>query len=361
MFSAITHLRTVGLVFFILLGLVVGRLADRCCSLQASAAEPTTKPLDALQAEYDKVLAALKAALPANDARLQRLIALQAERTKALTDRVEHLQAEHAKVRTELEKEKQELEAKLQTALKDAELKMKKLEEKIPLIDLLAYDKPKGKILTVEGQQQTVVHLNLGSADFVKPGLTFSVFGEGEYKPTAERKAALVVVEVTDAHRCRARVTEIKNAARRPIVAGDQLYNPAWTPGLRERVALAGRIDLQCDGRDNTAAFIQALEKEGMIVDAWIDLKDMSVKGARKAITLQTSYLILGDMPDLDEAQAAQLSEAELEKQLTLRQLICEFRDQAIQKGVTVVNARRFMALAGMTLPTPVSESSKKK
>src|SRR5262249_21369823 len=133
--------------------------------------------------------------------------------------------------RAQLMKQMQETEAKLQAALKDAELKVKKLEEKIPQVDLLAYDKPKGKITRVDSTS-TTAYINLGTADLVRPGLTFSIFGIGQYRANAERKASIEVINVIGDHLSSARVTEIRNAARDPILTGDELYNPAWSPGL---------------------------------------------------------------------------------------------------------------------------------
>lgn len=172
----------------------------------------------------------------------------------------------------------------------------------------------------------------------------------------AERKASVEVVEVTGAHQCRARVTEIKNAVRRPLVAGDQLYNPAWAPGMRDHVAVAGVIDLTGDGRDSTAAFVQALEKDGVIVDAWLDLKELAVNG--KGISLQTSYLIIGYLPDL---QNGDQSDPRKERVVAIHEAVHKLREQAEQKGVTVVGVRRYMALAGMKLPLPVRESDETK
>ena len=330
------------------------------------------KDNEAARAEYAKVLAALKAALPANDANLQKLVALQAAREKALADQVARLQAAAEQVRGKLEqnlksaekyekeiaqllKEKDDIEAKLQVAIRDAELKLKKLEEKIPQIDLLAYEKPKGKITAVD-ETQKFVFLNLGTADFVRQGLTFSVFGEGEYKANAERKACIMVAEITGEHRCRARVTEIKNALRQPIVAGDLLYNPAWSPGFREHVAIVGLIDLGGDGRDRTADFVKMPEQEGVIVDVWLDLKELTLKGKLKAINLQTNFLIVGDLPELDGAgPAAQ------ERNLAVHQQAHQLREQAIQHGVSVVNARRYLAVAGIQVSMPAAPAAEKK
>ena len=70
---------------------------------------------------------------------------------------------------------------------------------------------------------------------------------------------------------------------------------------MREHVAIAGFIDLVGDGRDATPELVRMLEKQGVVVDIWLDLRDMSLKGANKdkeeKITRQTSYLIMGDSP----------------------------------------------------------------
>jgi hypothetical protein len=290
--------------------------------------------LKGVEDEYAKAFKALKDALPDNEKNLKDLETLKAEKVKLLAD--------------------------LKKAREDMDIKIKKLEDKIPQIDLLGYDQPKGKVVTVDNGQ-TIVYLNLGSADFVKPGLSFSIFGEGEYKPTAERKASVEVVNVdkNNPHMSMARVTEIKSPARRPIVKGDLLYNPGWAPGLRDHVAIAGLIDLNGDGRDGTAEFVKALEeKHGIIVDAWLDLKDLSLKGALKAIGPKTSYLIVGDEPDVDKALIGNQIDPRLDKKMTMRTVIHDLKEDAKAKGVYIVDARRYMALAGMKVPKPASEFS---
>lgn len=279
--------------------------------------------------EYDDAIKKLMEALPNNEESLKKIVTLEAQRDKALAD--------------------------LKKTVADMEIRIRKYEEKIPQVDLLGFDQAKGKVITVD-RGQTTVYINLGSADMVKPGLTFSVFGEGEYKATAERKASLEIVNVTDKHMSMARVTEIKNAARRPIVTGDQLYNPAWTPGLRDHVAIAGMIDLNSDGRDGTAEFVKALEKQGVIVDVWLDLKELQLKGALRKIGPKTSYLIIGDQPELDKQLVGDQIDPRLQKKMDVRSAVNEIYEDAKAKGVNIVDARRYMALAGMKVPKPQTE-----
>lgn len=279
--------------------------------------------------EYDDAIKKLMEALPNEEKLRQQIVTLENDKAKVLAD--------------------------LKRAFADMDLKLKKLEEKIPQVDLLGYDQPKGKVITVD-RGQTIVYLNLGSDDLIKPGLTFSVFGQGEYKATAERKASVEVVNVTDKHMCMARVTEIKNAARKPIITGDLLYNPAWTPGLRDHVAIAGMIDLNSDGRDGTAEFVKALEKQGVIVDVWLDLKELQLKGALRKIGPKTSYLIIGDQPELDKQLVGDQIDPRLQKKMDVRSAVNEIYEDAKAKGVNIVDARRYMALAGMKVPKPASE-----
>jgi hypothetical protein len=328
---------------------------------QGNMTEDVAQRLEAMRVETEKTLGALKNQLPRDDVHLGKLIELQAESEKLRAEQVARLLADLAAKLADLKKDKNQTEAKLQEAfqgaLKDAELKIKRLEQNIPRIDLLAYEQPKAKVIAVDAGQKTV-HLNLGTADRVKPGLTFSVFGDGEYKSTVDRKASIEVVEVVGENKCRARVTELKNAVRHPLVVGDLLYNPAWTPGLRDRIAIMGAIDLDGDGRDDTAEFVKALERDGAIVDVWLDMQDLTLKGARKSIGFQTNFLIVGDLPEAPADGKA--GDPRFERYVTVQKAVNELHDAALQKGLTIVNARRYLALAGMKVPKIAAEPKDK-
>jgi hypothetical protein len=329
---------------------------------QEDKVEDVAQRLETIRIETEKILGALKNQLPRDDVHLKKLIDLQAESDKLRAEQMTRLLADLAAKLGDLKKDKNQTEAKLQEAfrdaLKDAEVKIKRLEQKIPQLDLLAYERPKGKIVAVDAGQKTV-RLNLGAADRVKPGLTFSVYGDGEYKSTVDRKASIEVVEVVGENKCRARVTELKNAVRHPLAVGDLLYNPAWTPGLRDRVAIVGVIDLDGDGRDDTAEFVKALERDGAIVDVWLDMQDLTLKGARKAISFQTNFLIVGDLPEAPADGKA--DDPRFERYVAVQRAANDLHDAALQKGLTVVNARRYLALTGMKVPKATEPKGKPK
>ena len=125
---------------------------------------------------------------------------------------------------------------------------------------------------------------------------------------------------------------------------------------MRHHVAVVGRIDLNSDGSDRTAEFVKAIEKQGAIVDLWIDWKDLSLHGARKAITFQTDYLILGEVPELEDIRSA--NEPRRLKDLNL---VLDMQRKAREKAVYIVNARRYLTLAGMTVPPPQPDQRDRK
>jgi len=254
---------------------------------------------------------------------------------------------------SKLEKAKRDTEIRLEAA--ESTLRVVRVMKKIKQVEISDFEQPRGKIIRVD-TAGTSAYINLGSADAVKPQLTFSVFSPGGYKATTERKGSLEVVNVISDHLSMCRVTEQGAPTRDPILGGDQLFNPAWTPGLREHVAIAGLIDMTGDGRDGTLEFVKVLEKQGVIVDAYLDSRDIAVKG--KGITRQTSYLIKGETPDFGGQENIREGDERQKKRMDVMGEVGTMIENANKLGVTTVTARRYMALMGVKLPrTPASAS----
>jgi hypothetical protein len=260
----------------------------------------------------------------------------------------------------EVDKAKKEKEDVKEEMTKNANKLMKELKEKDTLIgqlndkikppNVLDYDKPKGKVTSLE-PGQPVVYINLGWADNVKPQLTFSIYGVGpDGKTQAQRKGALEVANVIEAHLSRARITELTDANRDPVLRGDLLFNPVWHSTLRTHVAIAGVIDLTGEGTNDTAEFIKGLQRQGIIVDAWLDLKDLTIKPPDGAISLKTTYLVLGDRPEINEAPVGAADRLTTDKAALIKKM-SEMQEEAIKLGVTVIPFRRFLAVIGY--PTP--------
>jgi hypothetical protein len=126
------------------------------------------------------------------------------------------------------------------------------------------------------------------------------------------------------------------------------LFNPSWDPNLKKHVALTGIIDLTGDGRDSSIEFRRNLERQNVIVDAWLDPKDYSPQGK---ITVQTDYLILGD--GVESLTNVRDREGFGKK---LNESMIAMKKEAEKNGVQVVSLRKYLEMIGYPLPRPSGE-----
>jgi chemotaxis protein histidine kinase CheA len=243
---------------------------------------------------------------------------------------------------------------KLQLQLAQLEQALKKAQEAIKPPDLFKFDTPKGTIVKLDPKGE-VAYIDIGSADNLRTSqnVTFSIFPAGAGgKTSGDRKGALEVVDVLGPHLSRAKIIEVTDPNRDPIVTGDFLINPAWSPTNRTHVAIAGLIDLTGEGRDNIDEFMKNLKREGIVIDAYLDLSDLSVKG--DGITLKTDYLILGEAP-LDKVGAStNINDPRFQRKKDIAEAIEKMRLEANKLGVAVVPLRRFAVQTGYRLPKGV-------
>ncbi len=185
--------------------------------------------------------------------------------------------------------------------------------------------------------------INLGSADRVKPQLTFTIHGVGaDGRPNPQTKGTLEVVNVVGPHLSQARITSVNNPNREPIVANDVVYNASWNPNIRKHVAIAGIIDLTGDGRDSLDEFKRNLERQNIVVDAFVNPRDGKIEGQ---LTYQTDYLILGGVPD----KAVTSGSDETEKRILESRK--QMQDEARKYGVTIKSLLSYLEMIGYPLP----------
>jgi hypothetical protein len=192
-------------------------------------------------------------------------------------------------------------------------------------------------------------YINLGSADRVKPPLTFTIHGVGaDGRPKPQTKGTLEVTKVLGDHLSQARITAERDRNRDPIIVNDVIYNASWNPNIKKHVAIAGIIDLTGDGRDSLDEFKRNLERQNIVVDAWVDPRDGKIHGE---LTYQTDYLILGGVPDRSIAGGADESE----------KLVLEGRkqiqEQAKKYGVPVKSLLSYLEMIGYRLPHSTREN----
>jgi hypothetical protein len=188
-------------------------------------------------------------------------------------------------------------------------------------------DTPSGKIDYVS-QGEGKVWINLGRADSLNRLITFSVYsGDTADLGRAQKKASIEVVDILGDHSAVARIVDDKSSD--PIVRGDVIHTPIWTPGEHLHVALAGRIELDDSGNNDMDKALTLMRMNGAVVDCWDDAKAKEVKGK---ITATTRYLVLGKAPDAKSDPAEVRTYTEIQKAankyqtktLTLKELLRE-------------------------------------
>lgn len=209
-----------------------------------------------------------------------------------------------------------------------------------------SFESTQGQIAYVV-RDGNVVNINLGSADDLRPGVTFGVIDADETRlKDAKVKATIQVTKLLGRHRAEARVVA-RPEIRYPIIAGDQIYSPFWAPGRRVKIALAWNIDLDEDQRPDTEAVASMVRAAGAEVAA-IMSPDGTSEGAFDS---SVRFLVVGEPPEAsDEADSTDV--------IALGRL----KTQAKELGVTVIPAWKLQAYLRTiddSLTTPLGSAAR--
>ena len=236
--------------------------------------------------------------------------ALQAEVTSIVTavNSGSTTTAEHVK---ELGQRVVDADKKAATAAADADAKtkaaqdeIKKKEEEVRAavkertrVERKEMDVPSGEITWVSLPNK-LVWINRGQADFLQRGTQFTVYSaESSNGPNAAKKGQIEVVHIEGDHTAQCRILDDKLAD--PIMAGDKVFTPLWSPGQQNHFALTGVMDLDGDGQNQLGVVRGLINKNGGEVDCWLD-----ERGDKQGqITVATRYLVVGPVPDKSSEQ----------------------------------------------------------
>jgi len=194
------------------------------------------------------------------------------------------------------------------------------------------------RIQTVPEAPQGFAYINLGHADLLRPQTTFSVWEveeleraralQAEQRREAEEQEAaepgerqkatqtekereeeamaaikpgpkghIEVLEIIGPHLSKARIT--MNQLGRPIRPGDVIFSPIFKPGERRRFALVGDFDLPGGGTKERDLLIYIIEKQGGIVEAYVDDKGViHADDPETPINPRIDWLVIGSLPD---------------------------------------------------------------
>jgi len=342
----------------------VARLTTQVKALEKDKADLQAEKL-ALEAAHKEAYDGLKKELK-NDVvkQGQVLVTLQAEVTRLSQDKAnQELKLAAA------EKTKTDALGEADKKLTDQQKVVEALKQTIDKFERPVVEGPKNlrtgwKVLALD-RTGDVAYINLGSADKVNTQLRFTVHGvESDGKPIERDKAVVEVVEVKGEHLSRGRILYLDDRLlsgekrhdrnRNPVLTGDVLVNPSWNPGVPKHVAIAGSVDLTGQGRDNTQEFVNQLKRQNIVVDASVDLRDLTdekIQEAVNKITVQTDFLVVGDVPVYLKETRDRDGRGK-----KLQESIDKMKEQAKQNGVRIIGLSKYLELIGYQAPRALDE-----
>jgi hypothetical protein len=302
-------------------------------------------------------------------AREQQAIA-EKSRDKASQD-MESLDAEHAEFRKKMIAEKEEARDSLNKTVQD----YRTLQTRSRAVKLALEKENRKRLATIVTQKNQLNRLNatnfentqgliryvfrggnmatinLGSADKLIPGITFGVIDASEKRlQDAKVKATIQVTQVQGPYLATARVIA-RPKIENPIISGDKIYSPFWSPGRVVKIALAGDIDIDGDGRPDNDALKGQIKAAGAQVAA-----EVSMTGAVTGkLDASIRFLVIGDDPEVsksaddDDESAAQAVAA-----------IGKIKARAAELGLTVIPAyklQNYLRTINDTLTTPLGSA----
>lgn len=329
----------------------------------------------ALKERFDKLEMEKKEAQDAEKKALDEFAAFKADINKkfaGLTDTSKKEFADFASLRDQLRKQKDDLAKALTLEKTERSKEVEELTEKIAklekktrdkdleitaLADQLVLTKTKGndigknirpdyKIISID-RTGSLPYINVGFADRVNPQDTFSIHGIGpDGRPLPEIKGSLEVINIVGEHMSQCKILTVKDTNKDPILKGDVIFNPTWNPNSRKRIAIMGIVDLTGDGKDQIYELIAQLERQGVMVDAYLDPATLEIRNT-PGISPKTDLLIIGDGIDSVKAPRGIINE----KMTQLTKSINDMRQAAKENGVSSVDLRKYLEMSGYRVP----------
>jgi len=138
-----------------------------------------------------------------------------------------------------------------------------------------------------------MVWINRGRADALQRQTKFSVYSaESNNAAKAVKKGSVEVTRIEGDHSAQCRILDDKLAD--PIMAGDKVFTPLWSPGQQNHFALTGIMNLDGDGRNQLRIVRGLINENGGAVDCELDEQGHK----RGQITANTRFIVIGDPPD---------------------------------------------------------------
>lgn len=270
----------------------------------------------------DDAAVAHQAAIATKDAEIAQFKAAAAKAESELVQQETAHSEEMERLETQLadlSKAKAQLELDLAKTRDDARREKEDLEDiiaqnRIGLVALRSrlrakedpsFSRPDGVITNVDHTAQ-LCYLDLGAADGLRTGVTFSVYkqnnsGVGRAN-TSDIKGSIEVTEILGKRRAKASLVWQKDGD--PINANDPIYSPVFSAGESLEVVIAGQIRVKGLDRNELRRRIQSagakvsveISDDGEFTDGRGE--PLTEDEARRRVTSRTRYLVIGDLGD---------------------------------------------------------------
>lgn len=183
-----------------------------------------------------------------------------------------------------------------------------RLYEELNTVRKVSFEKEDGQLTWVDHRSR-LVWINLGEADKLRKGTTFSVYSKGHHgvgRGAEDIKGSIEVTRVLGPHQAEARVTD--EIITQPMAPGDPIYTPIWSPGRTEAFTLIGFIDLDKDKQSDRELLHEIIAATGASVDNEVD-----DQGNRTGtgVSVNTKFVVVGELPDPTTARHNEKEAAE--------------------------------------------------
>lgn len=168
-------------------------------------------------------------------------------------------------------------------------------------------DNPDATIIWIN-QKQRLVWIDRGFDDGLGRQMSFAVYSQNtaslfkqvermrkegtgmEKVKKLESKGRIEVVRVTGPHQAECRILEDKVSD--PILPGDWVHSPAWSPGQRLHFALVGFMDIDGDQQSDRETIKHIITMNGGVIDT--EVMDTGLRDEGK-MSVNTRYVVMGD------------------------------------------------------------------
>jgi len=192
-------------------------------------------------------------------------------------------------------------------------------------------ENPDGHIVRVN-QRQQMVWIDRGRADGLLRQTTFAIYDHNERGASSNKSKGRIEVLTVGENMSEARILE--DSPANPIIGGDIIDTPAWSPGQRIHFALAMKMDINKDRIDDYDMIKSIILMNGGLIDAELRV-DANGKVVRNGeIGVETRYFVQGEKP------------SEATSQEMLKQFV-DFDKDRERFNVRKISVEKLLALMG--------------